>query len=66
MQLRVLPEGAWLSLVPDAARTQNIGELGGTYSSPAIHALQVSKSFREHRERVTYELKDEHGQAIGG
>lgn len=59
MQLRILPSGGWLSLVPDAARTQNIGELGGVYSTPQIHALQQSLSFREHRERVTYELRDE-------
>lgn len=59
MQLRVLPSGGWLSLVPDAARSQNIGELGGTYSTPEIHSLQQSRSFREHREPVTYILKDE-------
>jgi len=58
MQLRILSPNGHLALVPDAARTQNIGELGGTYSTPAIHALQQSLSFREHREPVEYQLKD--------
>jgi hypothetical protein len=51
--------GPWRNLVPDAARSQNIGEHGGVYSTPDIFPLQHSLSFRERRERpVTYRLAD--------
>lgn len=61
MATRILPGGGWLSLVPDAARSQNIGAYGGTYSGPEIHPLQVSQSYREHRETAAagYRLKEE-------
>ncbi len=56
MAIRILPQGGFLALVPDAARTQNIGAYGGTYAGPEIHPLQVSQSFREHRDPGEYKL----------
>lgn len=58
MATRILPNEGWLALVPDAARSQNIGVDDGVYSSPQIHPLQVSQSFRDLRENVTYTLRD--------
>jgi hypothetical protein len=49
----------WRNLVPDAARSQTIGEFAGVYSTPEMLPLQQSQSFREHREPVKYRLADE-------
>lgn len=49
--------GPWRNLVPDAARSQTIGEHAGVYSSPGIFPLQQSRSFHEHREPVSYRLE---------
>jgi hypothetical protein len=54
---RLAAVGPWLNLVPDAARSQTIGEWGGVYSTPDIFPLQQSRSFREHREPVSYRLE---------
>lgn len=48
--------GPWHNLVPEAARSQTIGELSGVYSSPDIFPLQQAESFRERREHVSYRL----------
>jgi hypothetical protein len=55
----VLPRGEYFCLVPDASRSQNIGEHGGVYSTPDIFAGQQTLSFEEHREPVTYALTRE-------
>jgi hypothetical protein len=49
--------GPWANLVPDAARSQTIGEYAGVYSTPDIFPLQQSRSFHEHREPVSYRLE---------
>lgn len=60
MATRILPSEGWLALVPDAARSQNIGADDGVYSSPQIHPFQVSRSFLEHREpSAGYRLEGE-------
>jgi hypothetical protein len=51
--------GPWVNLVPDAARSQTIGRDGGVYSTPDIFALQQARSFREHREHVSYQLLED-------
>jgi hypothetical protein len=54
---RLSAVGPWRNLVPDAARSQTIGELAGVYSTPGIFPLQQAQSFREYRERpVRYRL----------
>lgn len=57
MATRIVPRGKWLCLVPDAARSQNIGEHDGVYSRPDIFLLQHSRSFRRHRDPVDYKLE---------
>jgi hypothetical protein len=55
---RLASVGPWLNLVPDAARSQTIGEHAGVYSTPGIFPLQQAQSFRGHRERpVRYRLE---------
>jgi hypothetical protein len=49
--------GPWRNLVPDAARSQTIGELAGWASTPEIFPLQQSLSFRERRNRPVYRLQ---------
>jgi len=53
---RLSSQGPWHSLVPDAARSQTIGEHNGVYSTPGLFPLQQARSFREHRDPVTYRL----------
>jgi hypothetical protein len=55
---RLSAHGPWRNLVPDAARSQTIGEYAGVYSTPDIFPLQQSRSFHEHREPVSYRLAD--------
>lgn len=52
---RIVP-GEYLCVVPDASRSQNIGEHGGVYSSPDIFAGQQTSTFAYHRDPVTYML----------
>jgi Glycosyltransferase like family 2 len=53
---RIVTQGEWVNLVPDAARSQTIGELAGVYSTPGIFPMQQAQSFREHRGPVSYHL----------
>lgn len=54
---RLMDTEPWHSLVPDAARSQTIGELFGVNSNPDIFPLQQAKSFRRQREMpVPYRL----------
>jgi hypothetical protein len=58
---RILPRGGYRCLVPDASRSQNIGEHGGYYSTPAIFAGQQALSFRDDRSPVAYALVNDAG-----
>lgn len=50
--------GPWVNLVPDAARSQTIGELSGVYSNPDIFPLQQARSFRRQRQMpVPYRIE---------
>lgn len=53
---RLTERGGWVSLVPDAARSQTIGEFGGVCSLPGMLPLQQSKSFRAHRDPADYRM----------
>jgi hypothetical protein len=53
---RIVPAGRFVCAVPDASRSQNIGEHGGVYSTPDIFTAQQTLSFREHREPVDYSM----------
>jgi hypothetical protein len=53
---RLTQVGGWMNLVPDAARSQTIGEAGGWASTPEIFPLQQSRSFRLTREDPQYRL----------
>ncbi len=56
---RLASQGPWHALVPDAARSQTIGEELGVYSTPDIFPLQQARSFAVHRENVAYRLAEE-------
>lgn len=45
-------------VVPEASRSQNIGELEGLYSTPETWAFSHAPSFREHREPAAFKLTD--------
>jgi hypothetical protein len=45
-------------LVPDAARSQNIGRDGGVFAHPEEFEWTQAKSFREVRGAVAYKLTD--------
>jgi hypothetical protein len=47
--------GFWCSVVPDASRSQNIGEQEGIYVTPESWSFSQSQSFREHRGPVIYQ-----------
>lgn len=56
IQRRVLPKYRMRCLVPDASRTQNIGEREGWASTPERFPLLHAQSFRERRENPQYRL----------
>jgi hypothetical protein len=62
---RLSSHGPWQNLVPDAARSQTIGELAGVYSTPGIFPLQQAQSFREHRAPAKYRLVDDVDRPAG-
>jgi hypothetical protein len=43
-------------LVPDASRSQNIGQHGGIYANAGDFDWTQARSFREHRGEVAYRL----------
>jgi hypothetical protein len=49
-------ESQYRCAVPDASRSQNIGEQEGLYSTPDTWSYAHAPSFREHREPVAYEV----------
>ena len=53
---RVIPRGNYLSAVPDASRSQNIGQHGGWAANPADFHLTQAQSFRPMRDPVAYRL----------
>ena len=50
--------GRYRCAVPEASRSQNIGQLEGLYSTPQTWAFSHSQSFREHREPAAYRITD--------
>jgi hypothetical protein len=55
IQMRLIPSGGYLCVVPDASRSQNTGQYEGGYADPARFRETVSGSFRLTRE-PGYEL----------
>lgn len=55
IQKRIMPAGGYVNVVPDAARSQNIGRVSG-WSAPRSFDGMLAKSFREQREAGGYEL----------
>lgn len=47
---RIIPQGNWLCVTPDASRSQNIGRMEGWASSPWSWGFSQAQSFRPHRE----------------
>lgn len=47
----------YLAAVPDASRTQHIGDTEGMFSTPETLAWSKAASFRPHREAVTYRVE---------
>lgn len=54
--VRVIPEGNFLCVVPDASRSQNIGEDEGWASNPWSWTFSQAQSFRRDRDPVEYKL----------
>jgi hypothetical protein len=57
IQTKILPRHRMLCVVPDASRSQNIGQFEGWASSPQGVALAQAQSFRDHRDTPDYRLK---------
>jgi len=55
---RVIPQGGYVCVVPDASRSQNIGRFGGWAADPAAFEGTLAASFRADREPVTYRLRE--------
>ena len=55
-QMWRLVQRGWLSAVPDASRSQNIGQHEGVYALPDRFGGTQAASFREHRGEVAYWL----------
>lgn len=55
---RVMPQGGYLAVTPDACRSVNIGRLEGVYmrAEDKPEGWRSSQSFREHRGQVEYKL----------
>ena len=47
----------YLAAVPDASRTQHIGDLEGMFSNASTLAWSKAASFREHRDPVTFRIE---------
>lgn len=56
IQRRILPKYRMRCVVPDASRSQNIGEREGWASTPERFPLLHAQSFRERRENPQYRL----------
>ena len=53
---RIVEKTGLLCAVPDASRSQNIGQYGGTYAVPDHFPATQVASFREHRDPVIYKV----------
>lgn len=60
---RIIPEGGFTCAVPDASRSQNIGEHGGWASSAETWAFSQAASFRADRGTVAYRLEEAQDRA---
>ncbi len=61
IQTRILPKHKMRCVVPDASRSQNIGEREGWSSSPDRFALLQAQSFRQRRDNPCYRLVTREG-----
>lgn len=61
IQKRIIPGHRMRCVVPDASRSQNIGEREGWSSSPDRFALLQAQSFRQRRDNPTYRLVSREG-----
>jgi hypothetical protein len=57
IQQRILPKHGGLCVVPDASRSQNIGEHEGLYTTPWSFSFSQAQSFRARRGHVAYQLE---------
>lgn len=53
---RIIPQGNFLAVVPEASRSQNIGREGGWASSDWSFSFSQAQSFREKRDNINYNL----------
>jgi len=54
---RIIPQGGYLCVVPDASRSQNIGREGGWAAKPEDFEGTLAASFRAERDPVAYRLE---------
>jgi len=53
---RIVPQGSYLVAIPDASRSQNIGQHGGWAANPADFDATQAASFQAEREPVAFRL----------
>jgi hypothetical protein len=53
---RIVASRGLRCVMPDASRSQNIGQYEGTYANPAAFLATQVASFREHRDPVAYKV----------
>jgi len=61
---RVIPNGGYLCVTPDASRSQNIGQYGGWAADPAKFGETQSASFRQERGPGEYRLVTAEAPAV--
>ena len=64
VQTRIMPRHKMRCVVPDASRSQNIGEREGWSSSPDRFGLLQAQSFRERRDNPSYRLVTRDGATV--
>ena len=64
IQKRIMPRHRMRCAVPDASRSQNIGEREGWSSSPDRFALLQAQSFRQRRDNPSYRLVTRDGATV--
>lgn len=60
---RIIPQGGYVCVVPDASRSQNIGKDGGWAASPGMFESTQAASFRAERPPVAYRVGETREQA---
>lgn len=55
---RIMPRGDYVAPTPDVSRSQHIGKDDGWASTPEVYLWGLSHNFREHRDPVTFEVKE--------